>query len=168
MSAVLVAGIGNIFKGDDGFGVAVAQLLAGRSLPPEIRVVDFGIRGLDLVYALLDGYDAAILVDVVERGAMPGTISIIEPALPAAAGEPEPVALSPHALDPQSVLRLAAQIGDPCRRVLLVGCEPESFGEDDFGSMELSPGVAAAVGPAADAVERLALDLAREFLEECR
>ena len=82
MSGVLVAGIGNIFHGDDGFGVAVAQQLAGRGLPPGVRVVDFGIRGLDLVYALLDGYSAAILIDAVERGDPPGTLSVIEPERP--------------------------------------------------------------------------------------
>lgn len=165
MSRILVAGIGNIFKGDDGFGVAVAQLLADRKLPPEIRVVDFGIRGLDLAYALLDGYDAAVLVDAVQRGAAPGTIQVIEPA-PPDAGEPPETALSPHAMDPQSVLRLAALLGDPCRRILLVGCEPESFGDEEFGTMALSAAVAAAVSEAADTVERLARGLTCEIEQE--
>lgn len=165
MSGVLVAGIGNVFKGDDGFGVAVAERLAARLLPPEIRVVDFGIRGLDLVYALLDGYDAAVLIDTVRRGAAPGTIHVIEPELPDADQPPE-ITLSPHAMDPQAVLRLAALLGGMCRRILLVGCEPENFGDDEFGSMALSPSVAASVGQAADTVECLARDLSREIEQE--
>src|SRR5439155_13673490 len=77
---VLVAGVGNIFLGDDAFGVEVAQRLARRALPPEVRVVDFGIRGLDLTYALLDGYEAVILVDAAPRGGRPGTLYVLEPA----------------------------------------------------------------------------------------
>jgi hydrogenase maturation protease len=79
MTAILVAGIGNIFNGDDAFGVEVARLLAQRSLPAGVTVVDFGIRGIDLTYALLDGYDAAVLVDAAQRGEVPGTVSVIEP-----------------------------------------------------------------------------------------
>ena len=79
MSPILVAGIGNIFKGDDGFGVAVAQRMAGRPLPAGVTVKDFGIRGLDLTYALLDGYAAVILVDTAQRGEPPGTVYVIEP-----------------------------------------------------------------------------------------
>src|SRR5438270_10803156 len=84
---VLVAGIGNIFLGDDAFGVEVAQRLAQRPLPAGVRVVDFGIRGLDLTYALLDGQDAVILVDATLRGGPPGTLYVIEPE---AEGRPEP------------------------------------------------------------------------------
>ena len=79
MSPILVAGIGNIFNGDDGFGVAVAQRMAGRALPAGVTVKDFGIRGLDLTYALLDGYAAVILVDTAQRGEPPGTVYVIEP-----------------------------------------------------------------------------------------
>ncbi|MGH7848434.1 MAG: hydrogenase maturation protease, partial [Candidatus Binatia bacterium] len=71
---ILVAGIGNIFLGDDGFGVEVARELAKRKLPESVRVVDFGIRGFDLAYALLDGYDLTILVDAAPRGGLPGTL----------------------------------------------------------------------------------------------
>lgn len=160
MSRVLVAGIGNIFKGDDGFGVAVAERLAKAALPPDVRVVDFGIRGLDLVYALLDGYGAAILVDTVQRGEPPGTVYVIEPEpLPADAAEPAEMPLSPHDMDPQKVLRLASLLGGGCRRIVLVGCEPASFGDEEFGAMELSPPVAAAVAHAAGIVEGLAREL---------
>ena len=79
MSAILVAGLGNIFNGDDGFGVEVVHRLAARPLPADVRIVDFGIRGLDLAYALADGYAAAILVDAARRGHAPGTVTIVEP-----------------------------------------------------------------------------------------
>jgi hydrogenase maturation protease len=171
MSRVLIAGIGNIFNGDDGFGTAVAQLLSRRALPPEIRVVDFGIRGLDLVYALLDGYSAAILIDTVARGDPPGTVSVIAPERPPAeivqeAEAAEQGLLSPHEMDPERVLRLAALLGSGCRRVLVVGCEAESLGDAEFGALGLSAPVAAAVAPAADAAERLARGLIGELVSE--
>lgn len=165
MNAVLIAGIGNVFKGDDGFGVAVAEELLRRELPAGVRVGDFGIRGLDLVYTLLDGCDAAILVDTVRRGEPPGTLYVIEPELPAA-GAPEEIPLSPHAMEPHKVLQLACMLGGACRRVLLVGCEPATFGDAEFGAMELSPAVAAAVPRAAETVERLARQLLDETAEE--
>jgi hydrogenase maturation protease len=163
MNSVLVAGIGNIFKGDDGFGVAVAERLAASALPEGVEVVDFGIRALDLVYALRDGYRAAILIDTVQRGATPGTLYVIEPepAPPEVGGENEAL-LSPHEMHPEKVLRLASLLGDTCGRVVLVGCEPESFGDDEFGAEGLSPPVAGAVERAAAEVERLA----RAFLKE--
>lgn len=165
MNGVLVAGIGNIFHGDDGFGVAVAQLLLQRSLPPGVRVVDFGVRGLDLVYALLDGYAAAILIDAVERGDNPGTLSVIEPGKPRTE-DPESgqkLLLSPHEMDPEKVLRLAELLGGACRRVLLIGVEAETLGDDEFGAEGLSAPVAAAVAVAADEAERLA----RLLIGEC-
>ena len=79
MSPILVAGIGNIFNGDDGFGVAVAQRMARREPPAGVTIKDFGIRGLDLTYALLDGYAAAVLIDTAQRGEPPGTLYVIEP-----------------------------------------------------------------------------------------
>ncbi|HZT87769.1 MAG TPA: hydrogenase maturation protease [Stellaceae bacterium] len=160
MSHILIAGIGNVFKGDDGFGVAVAAALAPRPLPPEVRLVDFGIRGLDLVYALLDDCSAAILIDAVARGEPPGTLSIIEPE-PGAAEEAEAL-LAPHAMDPQRVLRLAALLGGGCRQVMLVGCEPLSFGDPEFGAEGLSAPVAAAVPRAADLVEGLVRELSEK------
>ena len=168
MNSVLVAGIGNVFKGDDGFGVAVAERLASSTLPAGVEVVDFGIRALDLVYALRDGYRAAILVDTVQRGAPPGTLYVIEPEPPTGADEANEVLLSPHEMDPDKVLRLATLLGGVCGRVILVGCEPESFGDDEFGAEGLSPSVAAAVGPAAAEIERLAQAFIEEpaFIEE--
>lgn len=164
MSRVLVAGIGNIFHGDDGFGVAVAQLLARRPLPPSVRVVDFGIRGLDLVYALLDGYEAAILIDAVNRGDPPGTLSVIEPEMPRTGDleDGQNLLLSSHELDPEKVLQLMALLGADCRRVLLIGCEAGSLGDPAFGAEGLSAPVAAAVTAAADEAERLVCGLAGE------
>jgi hydrogenase maturation protease len=156
MSRILVAGIGNIFKGDDAFGVEVARRLATRTLPSAVKVVDFGIRGIDLTYALLDGCDAAILVDTAKRGEMPGTVTIVEPERPSPEEPvPEDLVLEPHDLDPAKVLRVVSVLGGDCPRVLLVACEPETFGDEETGAMGLSLAVSAAVDKAADAVERL-------------
>lgn len=160
MSKILVAGIGNIFKGDDAFGVEVARRLATRVLPPAVKVVDFGIRGIDLTYALLDGCDAAILVDTAKRGEMPGTVTVIEPERPSPEElAPEELMLNPHDLDPAKVLRMVSALGGECRRVLLVACEPETFGDEETGAMGLSQAVSEAVNKAADAVERLVGEL---------
>ena len=121
---VLVAGVGNIFLGDDAFGVEVVQRLARRPLPDGVRVVDFGIRGFDLTYALLDGYEAVILVDAAPRGGRPGTLYVIEPELDDG-GEPPATGLmiDPHNLDPARVLRLASRT-TLCRGIGEVDCDP--------------------------------------------
>ena len=156
MSArVLVAGVGNIFLADDSFGPEVIRVLEQRPLPGEVRVRDFGIRGLDLAYELLDGYDVAVLVDAAERGHRPGTLSLIEAEVPdagRAAAPPEA-----HGMDPAKVLALAAHLGDgPLPRVLVLACEPQDRPDPDE---DLVPGLSApvrdAVGRAADALHRL-------------
>lgn len=163
MSPILVAGIGNIFNGDDGFGVAVAQRMARREPPAGVTIKDFGIRGLDLTYALLDGYAAAVVIDTAQRGEPPGTLYVIEPDISAASEtQPEDVLLSPHELDPAKVLRLVAALDSPCRRVILVACEPASFGNDELGAIELTPPVAAAVDPAVALVEQVIRQLLAE------
>lgn len=144
---VLVAGIGNIFCGDDGFGVAVAKHLLSLALPAEVRVVDFGIRGLDLAYALQDGYQATILVDAYSHGQRPGTISLIEPDL-SKLEESVVASVDGHSMDPLNVLRMARSMQANLNLVLLVGCEPESLGGED-GHMGLSEPVASAVDEAA-------------------
>jgi hydrogenase maturation protease len=158
-SRILVAGIGNIFFGDDGFGVAVAQRLAERTMPPGVRVVDFGIRGLDLAYALQD-VDVAILVDATPRGEVPGTVFVIEPTIEADGN----VAIDTHGMDPVRVLRLAQAIGRVPARTLVVGCEPET-GKDALEEaemvMELSEPVRAAVDRAVEVVESLLEDLTK-------
>jgi hydrogenase maturation protease len=161
MTRILVAGIGNIFKGDDGFGVEVAHRLARRPLSSSVTVADFGIRGIDLTYALLDGYQAAVLVDTAQRGAPPGTISVIEPELSRTDGAPEDLLLPLHDLDPATVLPLVAAMGGTCR-ILLVACEPLTFGDDIDGMIGLSAPVRAALDQAVATVEELIEDLVAE------
>ena len=165
MSQVLVAGVGNIFMGDDGFGVEVVQRLAKRDLPAGVRVVDFGIRGVDLTFALLDGCEAAVLVDTAQRGGAPGDLYVIEPEFDEPefddqAAAPEDLMISGHDLDPAKVLRVVRAMGGACRRILLVACEPLTFGGED-GAMGLSPPVAAVLATAQGLVE----DVVRQLLE---
>jgi hydrogenase maturation protease len=160
---ILVAGIGNIFLGDDAFGVEVARRLMARPQPEGVRVVDFGIRGLDLAYALADGYDAAILVDAMSHGEPPGTLFAIEPELPDAGdGGAVGLAAQTHSLDPASVLRLAAALGAPLLRVRVVGCQPAPPGDVEEMSAGLSEPVRAAVDEAVRLVESLVSELAAE------
>jgi hydrogenase maturation protease len=151
---ILIAGIGNIFLGDDAFGSEVAQRLLRRQWPDEVRVVDFGIRGLDLTYALLDGYEVVILVDATPCGGTPGTLYAIEPEL-AESSAPAEVSIETHALDPAKVLRLAATLGGRTPRVILVGCEPTPLAEADDMQMSLSAPVQAAVDEATPLIESL-------------
>ena len=149
---VLIAGIGNIFNGDDGFGVAVAAALAGMEMPENVRVVDYGIRGIDLAFALMDDYDVAILVDAVSRGGAPGTVYTIEPDVDEIEGGG--AFEGGHGLDPVKVLAMAKSMGARFGRILVVGCEPASLG-DDSGFIGLSPPVAAAVEPAAQMIREM-------------
>ncbi|MGA7525491.1 MAG: hydrogenase maturation protease [Acidobacteriaceae bacterium] len=150
---ILVAGIGNIFLGDDGFGVEVVRRLASLPLPAEVRVVDFGIRGLDLVYALEDEYETTILVDAFPHGKTPGTVSVVEPDKDAIQPSGENF-VEPHSMHPMNVLRMAKSLHGSLVRVLLVGCEPASLGGDE-GHMGLSEPVEAAVDEAVRAIEVL-------------
>jgi hydrogenase maturation protease len=153
---ILIAGIGNIFLGDDAFGVEVSQRLANKNLPRGVRAVDFGIRGFDLAYALLDGTDVTILVDACPRGGKPGTLYVIEPdldSLDAPDAESAPP-VDGHVMNPVNVLRLAKTLGGPLKKILLVGCEPESLGGDE-GRMGLSDTVAASIDEGVRMVESL-------------
>jgi hydrogenase maturation protease len=153
---ILVAGIGNIFLGDDGFGVEVARCLAQRKLPEEVQVRDFGIRGFDLAYALLDPWDAIVLVDALPRGEPAGTLFVLEPDLTGMGNRATPgMDLNPHGMDPMRVLNLAASMGAITARILVAGCEPNDFGNELEGRMGLSPVVAAAVEAAATMIEEL-------------
>lgn len=147
---LLVACIGNIFFGDDAFGVEVARLLAGRFGPRQVRLVDFGTRGFDLALALTAGHEGAILVDAVRRGHAPGTLYVIEPEQLAGAAPPDG-----HGLHPAQALALARTLGEVCPWLRLVGCEPLSCGSDGE-SVGLSAPVAVAVPEAARLVESLA------------
>jgi hydrogenase maturation protease len=152
---LLVAGIGNIFLGDDAFGVEVVRRLAAREFPSNVTVKDFGIRGYDLAYALLDGYDTTILVDACPRGAAAGTLYVIEPELSEPGdAEQRQEAVEAHSMNPLNVLRLATSIGGPLKRVLLVGCEPATLGPEE-GQMGLSATVEAVVDDAVKLVESI-------------
>ena len=156
---ILVAGIGNIFLGDDGFGSEVARRLLERSWPEGVEVRDFGIRGLDLAYALMDPYDLAILIDAVPRGEPPGTLFLIEPDLSDLASSAlDDGHLETHAVNPVAVLRLVQSMGGEFGRIVIVGCEPADFGPPDEGRIGLSPAVAEAVDRAVLQVERLLND----------
>jgi hydrogenase maturation protease len=151
MSAILVAGIGNVFLGDDGFGVEVARRLASRALPPDVAVKDFGIRGFDLAYALMESPDLTILVDACARGFAPGTVFVLEPD----PVEDAPKGLDLHGMNPLSVLRMVKSLGGTPGRVLIVGCEPAELGSDHNGQLGLSDPVAAAVDEAVAVIENL-------------
>ncbi len=155
MPRILVAGIGNIFLGDDAFGVEVARRLSARELPPNVRVTDFGIRGYDLAYALLDGYDTTILVDACPRGEPAGTLYVIEPDLNESNGsEEDQNPADAHTMNPLNVLRLATSMGGPLKRILLVGCEPDTLGPEE-GQMGMSAPIEAVLDDAVKLVESL-------------
>lgn len=143
---VLVAGIGNVFLGDDGFGVEVIDELRRRELPDGVEVADYGIRGFDLASALLDT-DVAILVDAIPRdGKRPGEVFLLEPTLPDAGGAADPV--NGHGLNPLEVFRLVQRFGGPMPKTYLVGCCPAPLDETQEEAIGLSPAVRSAV-PAA-------------------
>lgn len=148
---VLVAGIGNIFLGDDAFGVEVAQRLLRRGLPEHVRVVDFGIRGFDLAMAILDGYEAVILVDAAARGGEPGTLYLLEPEV----GDAKAVEMEAHGMNPMLVLEMVRTMGGRPKRTYVVGCEPATLGDELEGAMGLSAPVEAAVDGAIGMIERL-------------
>jgi hydrogenase maturation protease len=155
---VLVAGIGNIFLGDDAFGVEVVRRLGSRVLPQAVRVADFGIRGLDLAYALQDGYQTTILVDACPHGEAPGTLYVIEPDLEGLDDPGAQQAIEGHAMNPVSVLRMARAMNIEVKNVLLLGCEPETLGGEE-GQMGLSAPVEAAVEEAVNLMESLIDDV---------
>lgn len=149
---ILIAGIGNVFLGDDGFGVEVVHSLTGRTYPAGVQISDFGIRGFDLAYTLLDGYETLILVDAVPRGGAPGTLYLIEPDLsgfaPRQGAEAERAGLDAHSMDPVKVLAFASTLGAQLPEVLLVGCEPAPIDSaDDYTGMHI--GLSAPVQAAA-------------------
>jgi hydrogenase maturation protease len=155
---ILVAGVGNIFLGDDGFGVEVVRRLAGRDLPEGVEVVDFGIRGMDLAYALQDDYELVVFVDATPQGEKPGTVYLIEAEIE----EDGEVALDTHGMDPVKVIKLSCALGAKPTRTLVVGCEPQVVlsGEDyDEMLMELSEPVQNAVEEAVKLVESLVKEI---------
>jgi hydrogenase maturation protease len=152
---VLVAGIGNVFLGDDGFGVEVAQRLATRALPQGVTVADYGIRGYDLASALVRGADHTILVDACPRGELPGTVFVLEPdAAELEASLDGAGQFDAHDLNPLHVLRLARSLGAEPGSVVVVGCEPATLGPPE-GQLGLSEEVGAAVDQAVRVIEAL-------------
>jgi len=159
---MLIAGIGNIFLGDDAFGIEVVQRCAGR-WPSSVRVTDFGIRGFDLAYALMNGPEFAILVDAAKRGGSPGTLYLIAPDLPGGAA-PEQGSFEGHSLTLEHVFRLVTTMGGSLPRLLVVGCEPTPLSqeEEEFGCAGLSPAVQDAVPEAICLIE----SVVQKFLTE--
>jgi hydrogenase maturation protease len=151
---ILIAGIGNIFLGDDGFGVEVANRLANQSFPSGVRVADFGIRGFDLAYALMEGYQSTILVDACSGEGQPGTLFVVEPDLKELKSGGTQPGIEPHAMNPVDVLHMAARMGGHLKRVLVLGCVPETLGPEE-GQMGLSGPVAAAVDEAVKLIASL-------------
>ncbi len=154
---ILVAGVGNIFLGDDGFGVEVARRLIDERFPEGVDVADFGIRGVHLAYQLLEGYDTFILVDAAVRGEPPGTIFVLEPDFE----RPENLertesgfVMDAHGMDPEMVLGILKDLGGKVGRVVIVACEPAEIDE----RMGLSEVVEHAVDEACRVVRRLIED----------
>ena len=164
---ILIACIGNIFLGDDGFGVEVARRLLNRQYPEGVQVRDFGIRGMDLAYTLLDDYDSLVLVDAVPRGNPPGTLYLIEPDLtgisPEKGVQAGIMALDAHSMDPVKVLAYARTLGAQSIHTLVVGCEPTPLGgteDDPEMQMGLSEPVQAALDEAIKMIDSLVEQLA--------
>jgi hydrogenase maturation protease len=156
---VLVACVGNPLRGDDGFGVAVAAELSG-SLPEDADLLETGIGGIGIVHALMDGYDALVIVDAVERGADPGTVFELIPQVPGIATPTFDEWLAQlsdmHLAEPSRILRLAGAVGVLPEHVFVVGCQPETC--EDF-TETLSESVAASVPLAADRVRGLVAEV---------
>lgn len=161
--SILLACIGNIFHGDDAFGVEAAKVLATRDLPENVKLVDFGIRGFDLAFALLDGFDVTIFVDAMQHGELPGTLFVFEPNLDEIGGQQTNSAMvDTHGLNPMRVLSMAKGMGAEFGRLLVVGCEPESLGGEQ-GFMGLSEPVQASIEKAVERIESLIAEINDEF-----
>jgi hydrogenase maturation protease len=164
---ILVAGIGNAWMKDDGFGGEVAKRLDERELPPEAAVFDFGTGGLDLAYEVMRGYDALILIDVSRQGGEPGTLYVMEASEDdVEAGIEDGQPLNPHGMDPQTVLRFVKTLGAWPGKVVVVACEPAAVEEMGIGlSDEVSGAVDRAVDLVASTIDELRLDAAYEPVE---
>jgi hydrogenase maturation protease len=158
---ILIACIGNIFLGDDGFGVEVARHLSARHYPEGVHIVDFGIRGMDLAYALLEHYDTLVLVDTVSRGGLPGTIYLLEINLATDSSEQaSQIMPDAHSMDPVKVFTFAKMLGAQPVRTLLVGCEPVPPEEESDCREGLSKPVQAAIHEAVKIIDSLVTILA--------
>lgn len=152
---ILIAGIGNIFQGDDGFGCEVARRLWERTFAGEVIVRDFGIRGYDLAMALADGYQTVIMIDATSRGQQPGTLYVIEPDVAELDQNVSVDAGNSHSVDPMQAIQMALRFADNLPELLLVGCEPAVLPDPEDVLVELSEPVAAAIDEAIEIVETL-------------
>lgn len=157
-SSVLIAGVGNIFFSDDGFGVEVARRLANERLPQWVKVADFGIRGVHLAYEMLAGYSRVVLVDAVPRGGSPGDLYLIEPNLETAVATPDA-----HTMELQNVFAFMKTLGGDCPKILIVGCEPASCDE----GIGLSEAVERAVGDAIELIQSRVINTINEEKLQC-
>jgi len=154
---VLIAGIGNTWQRDDGFGSEVARRLEGRDLPKGVAVIDFGTGGLDLAYQVMYGYDGLVMIDISRQGGSPGTLYVMEiDEEDVTSGVEDGDALNPHAMDPETVLRFIKLTGGWPGKVVIVACEPLTVEEMGVG---LSPVVEEAVDRAVDLVLETATEL---------
>ena len=159
---ILVAGIGNAWLRDDGFGGEVAKRLAERDLPAGVEVVDFGTGGLDLAYEVMRGYDALVLVDVSRQGGEPGTLYVMEAdEADVSAGIEDGAMVDPHGMDPETVLRFVKAVGGWPGKVIVIACEPAEV--EDFG-IGLSDDIAAALDAAVELVLTTIADLRSEAI----
>jgi hydrogenase maturation protease len=154
---MLVAGVGNIFLSDDGFGSEVVRRMQGVPVPADVDVVDIGIRGVHLAYQLLDGYDVLVVIDAAARGHAPGTVTLltVDQALVAdvrpAVTEGDSPLVDAHGLAPGAILSMLAGLGGTVGQVYVVACEPVSVAD----GLGLSPEVEAAIAPAIALVVQL-------------
>lgn len=152
----LVAGLGNLFRGDDAFGSEVARRLQSKEISTDVRVIDFGTRGYDFAFALADGYECVLIVDTVDRDAMPGTLFVIEPELDELENfRHNDIQDQSHDVNPLAALRLAKTFCDTLPRLILIGCQPLELGDEMEGCLGLSEPVAAAIDPAIERVVSL-------------
>jgi hydrogenase maturation protease len=150
LRSILVAGVGNAWLRDDGFGMEVVRALGERELPPGVTIMDAGTGGLDLAYEVMRGYDALVIIDVSRQGGEPGTLYVMEAdEAEVEAGIEDGQVINPHAMDPQTVLRFVKSIGAWPGRVLVIACEPADVEEMGWG---LSEAVRESVARAADLV----------------
>ena len=167
MSSILVAGVGNAWLRDDGFGGEVARRLEERELPDGVTVMDAGTGGLDLAYEVMRGYDALVILDVSRQGGEPGTLYVMEPeeeSVPASIDDGD--VINPHAMDPQTVLRFVKSAGAWPGKVLVIACEPADVEEMGWGlSEEVSGAVDRAVSLVLETVEGLREEHARALAE---
>jgi hydrogenase maturation protease len=157
---ILVAGVGNIFMGDDAFGSEVARRLMDERLPAEVQVTDFGIRSYDLAYALMDGYDVTILIDATSQKQPPGTVYLIQPDL-SQLDQLDGMMADAHSMNPVNVLRMLRTLGNSPGKLYLIGCEPAILDVED-GRMGLSEAVEAAIPQAIELIKSLVNDLLSE------